>query len=30
MFVALREAVRLGWDAAAVQAALLGDLPTLW
>jgi len=28
--VALREAVRHGWDAAAVQAALLGDQPTLW
>ena len=28
--VALREAVRHGWDDAAVQAALLGDQPTLW
>ena len=28
--VALREAVRHGWDAAAVEAALLGDQPTLW
>jgi hypothetical protein len=28
--VALRDAVRHGWDAAAVQAALLGDQPTLW
>ena len=28
--VALRDAVRNGWDAAAVQAALLGDQPTLW
>jgi hypothetical protein len=28
--VALRDAVRNGWDAAAVQAALLGDEPTLW
>lgn len=28
--VALREAVRHGWDGAAVQAALLGDQPTLW
>jgi hypothetical protein len=28
--VALREAVRNGWDAAAVQAALLGGQPTLW
>ena len=28
--VALREAVRNGWDAAAVEAALLGDQPTLW
>ncbi len=24
------DAVRHGWDAAAVQAALLGDQPTLW
>ena len=28
--VALREAVRHGWDAAAVEAALLGNQPTLW
>lgn len=28
--VALRNAVRDGWDAAAVEAALLGDQPTLW
>lgn len=28
--VALREAVRHGWDAAAVEAALLGTQPTLW
>jgi hypothetical protein len=28
--VALREAVRNGWDAAAVEAASLGDQPTLW
>lgn len=28
--VALREAVRNGWDAAAVEAALLGNQPTLW
>ena len=28
--VALREAVRAGWDAAAVEAALLGGQPTLW
>ncbi|MCH9729769.1 MAG: hypothetical protein K0U84_08870 [Actinomycetia bacterium] len=28
--VALREAVRGGWDAAAVEAALLGDQPMLW
>jgi hypothetical protein len=28
--VALRDAVRDGWDATAVQAALLGDQPTLW
>lgn len=28
--VALREAVRQGWDAAAVEAALLGSHPTLW
>jgi hypothetical protein len=28
--VTLRDAVRNGWDAAAVQAALLGDQPTLW
>ena len=28
--VALRDAVRHGWDATAVQAALLGDQPTLW
>ncbi|BBY29954.1 hypothetical protein [Mycolicibacterium sediminis] len=28
--VALCEAVRHSWDAAAVQAALLGDQPTLW
>jgi len=28
--VALREAVRNGWDAAAVEAALLGDQPMLW
>ena len=28
--VALREAVRHGWDGAAVEAALLGDQPTLW
>ena len=28
--VALREAVRHGWDAAAVEAALLGDQPMLW
>jgi hypothetical protein len=28
--VALREAVRHGWDADAVQAALLGDQATLW
>lgn len=28
--VTLRDAVRHGWDAAAVQAALLGDQPTLW
>ncbi|WND58479.1 hypothetical protein QQA43_08895 [Mycolicibacterium vanbaalenii] len=28
--VALRDAVRYGWDAAAVQAALLGDQPALW
>ncbi|WP_395311298.1 hypothetical protein V4U86_11350 [Mycobacterium sp. AMU20-3851] len=28
--VALREAVCRGWNAAAVQAALLGDQPTLW
>ena len=28
--VALREAVRKGWDAAAVEAALLGNQPTLW
>lgn len=28
--VALREAVQHGWDAAAVEAALLGDQPTLW
>ena len=28
--VALREAVRNGWDAAAVEAALLGHQPTLW
>jgi hypothetical protein len=28
--VALRDAVRGGWDAAAVHAALLGDQPTLW
>ena len=28
--VALREAVRHGWDAVAVEAALLGDQPTLW
>ncbi|MCH9734096.1 MAG: hypothetical protein K0U78_06015 [Actinomycetia bacterium] len=28
--VALREAVRHGWDPVAVEAALLGDHPTLW
>jgi hypothetical protein len=28
--VALREAVRHGWDAAAVEAALIGNQPTLW
>jgi hypothetical protein len=28
--VALRDAVRDGWDAAAVEAALLGEQPTLW
>jgi hypothetical protein len=28
--VALREAVRHGWDAAAVETALLGNQPTLW
>ncbi|BBX37553.1 hypothetical protein MMAG44476_37328 [Mycolicibacterium mageritense DSM 44476 = CIP 104973] len=28
--VALREAVRCGWDACAVEAALLGNQPTLW
>lgn len=28
--VALREAVRGGWDPDAVQAALIGDQPTLW
>lgn len=28
--VALREAVRHGWEATAVQAALLGDQATLW
>jgi hypothetical protein len=28
--VALRDAVRNGWDPSAVQAALLGDQPTLW
>lgn len=28
--VALRDAVRDGWDAAAVQAALIGEQPTLW
>lgn len=28
--VALREAVRHGWDAEAVEAALLGNQPTLW
>jgi hypothetical protein len=28
--VELREAVRHGWDADAVQAALLGDQQTLW
>jgi hypothetical protein len=28
--VALREAVRNGWDAAAVEVALLGDQPMLW
>ncbi|AFM20480.1 MULTISPECIES: hypothetical protein [Mycolicibacterium] len=28
--VALREAVRHGWDGDAVQAALLGDQPMLW
>ena len=28
--VALREAVRDGWDPEAVEAALLGDHPTLW
>ncbi|GAB4912907.1 hypothetical protein MAHJHV34_47150 [Mycobacterium avium subsp. hominissuis] len=28
--VALREAVRNGWDAQAVQRALLGTDPTLW
>jgi hypothetical protein len=28
--VALRNAVRHGWDAAAAEAALLGDQPTLW
>ncbi|WP_235689937.1 hypothetical protein [Mycolicibacterium gadium] len=28
--VALREAVRHGWDDAAVQAVLLGGQPTLW
>lgn len=28
--VALREAVRSGWDADAVEAALIGDDPTLW
>lgn len=28
--VALREAVREGWDRDAVQAALIGDAPTLW
>lgn len=28
--VALRDAVRDGWDATAVEAALIGDHPTLW
>ena len=28
--VALREAVRHGWDGVAVETALLGDQPTLW
>jgi len=28
--VALREAVRDGWDPAAVEAALIGEHPTLW
>lgn len=28
--LALREAVRAGWDAAAVEAAILGSHPRLW
>lgn len=28
--VALRAAVRHGWDSAAVESALIGDQPTLW